>query len=412
MLCLLLLLLLLLLSLSLSLSLSLCVVVRCIWNFSLQIDVSDRMMGTLQVFTGLISFLFVAGGDTPKLPYQTRLDVFMLFSFVLVGLIMFVHGLLYYFREQGFSGEAADRLEAIERNKRRAVLAKKRAQRNVRARGDTVTSIDLAAPAENSRLPVPVPELQAPTSTSTGSDGNGVTAMSTKRVGLLAASSLVLADADAPERAGGGGGGGGGSGVEMGLQPAQSIRPSPRGAFTDAAPGPALGAVFTPDTMKLVPLAMRERDHEIKVYPAGGGGGSGGGGGDSAGGGNAGTTAVRINSSSSISQRRASASANAAAGDATAAQAAAAPLGGGRGLEEGGAQSVSASASDEPDDSLDGWELRLHDWRKFSFTDWFAALACTRKWDAFLVPTLFISYSVGCAVILGRPASDGRTASV
>ena len=44
-------------------------------------DVSDRMMGTLQVFTGLISFLFVTSADTPKLPYQTRLDLFMMFSF-------------------------------------------------------------------------------------------------------------------------------------------------------------------------------------------------------------------------------------------------------------------------------------------------------------------------------------------
>ena len=59
----------------------------CIWNFSLQIDEPDRMMGTLQVFTGLISFLFVASGDTPKLPYQTRLDVFMLFLFVLVSIL-------------------------------------------------------------------------------------------------------------------------------------------------------------------------------------------------------------------------------------------------------------------------------------------------------------------------------------
>ena len=59
----------------------------CIWNFSLQIDEPDRMMGTLQVFTGLISFLFVASGDTPKLPYQTRLDVFMPFSFVLVSIL-------------------------------------------------------------------------------------------------------------------------------------------------------------------------------------------------------------------------------------------------------------------------------------------------------------------------------------
>ena len=40
------------------------------------------MMGTLSSFAGLVTFLFVASGDVPKVPYQTRLDTFMTFSFV------------------------------------------------------------------------------------------------------------------------------------------------------------------------------------------------------------------------------------------------------------------------------------------------------------------------------------------
>jgi hypothetical protein len=74
-------------------------VFMCIWVFSLAVDEADRMMGTLQVFSGLITFLFVASADVPKVPYQTRLDSFMNFSFFIVAIIMFVHGGLYYFRE-------------------------------------------------------------------------------------------------------------------------------------------------------------------------------------------------------------------------------------------------------------------------------------------------------------------------
>lgn len=57
------------------------------------------MMGTLQIFAGLITFLFVASGDTPKVPYQTRLDLFMLWSFMNVALMLFIHGTLYWWRE-------------------------------------------------------------------------------------------------------------------------------------------------------------------------------------------------------------------------------------------------------------------------------------------------------------------------
>ena len=53
----------------------------------------------MTVFGGLVTFLFVASGDTPKVPYQTRLDVFMLFSFLNVAVMLVIHGALYYWRE-------------------------------------------------------------------------------------------------------------------------------------------------------------------------------------------------------------------------------------------------------------------------------------------------------------------------
>jgi hypothetical protein len=59
---------------------SMLLVYMCVWVFSLAVDEADRMMGTLSSFLGLVTFLFVASGDTPKVPYQTRLDVFMTFS--------------------------------------------------------------------------------------------------------------------------------------------------------------------------------------------------------------------------------------------------------------------------------------------------------------------------------------------
>ena len=64
----------------------------CIWVFSLAVDEADRMMGSLQVFAGLITFLFVASADVPKIPYQTRLDVFMNFSFFMVAVMLMIHG--------------------------------------------------------------------------------------------------------------------------------------------------------------------------------------------------------------------------------------------------------------------------------------------------------------------------------
>jgi len=78
---------------------SMLLVYMCVWVFSLAVDEADRMMGTLSSFLGLVTFLFVASGDTPKVPYQTRLDVFMNFSFICVAVMLFIHGGLYYWRE-------------------------------------------------------------------------------------------------------------------------------------------------------------------------------------------------------------------------------------------------------------------------------------------------------------------------
>ena len=98
-------------------------VYMCIWVFALAVDEADRMMGTLQVFAGLITFLFVASQDTPKVPYQTRLDLFMLFCFFVVGLIMFIHSTLYYWREADLEEAEEEKKEdqAIDEYNKRAV---------------------------------------------------------------------------------------------------------------------------------------------------------------------------------------------------------------------------------------------------------------------------------------------------
>lgn len=94
----------------------------CIWVFALAVDEADRMMGTLQIFAGLITFLFVAGGDTPKVPYQTRLDLFMLWSFFNVAVILFIHGTVYYWRECDIEDilEEREKLECEIREKHKA----------------------------------------------------------------------------------------------------------------------------------------------------------------------------------------------------------------------------------------------------------------------------------------------------
>lgn len=85
----------------------------CVFVFALAIDEADRMMGTLQTFAGLVTFLFVASGDTPKVPYQTRLDLFMLFSFFNVAFMLVVHSVLYYWRECDIEELLAEREAAM-----------------------------------------------------------------------------------------------------------------------------------------------------------------------------------------------------------------------------------------------------------------------------------------------------------
>jgi hypothetical protein len=65
--------------------------------FALEIDEPDRMMGTLSVFLGIVSFLFIASQDLPKVAYSTRIDSFMSLSFSMVFILMLVHSLNYLF---------------------------------------------------------------------------------------------------------------------------------------------------------------------------------------------------------------------------------------------------------------------------------------------------------------------------
>jgi hypothetical protein len=52
------------------------------------------------------------------------------------------------------------------------------------------------------------------------------------------------------------------------------------------------------------------------------------------------------------------------------------------------------------------WRVREHPWSEFGLGKWWSGLVLTRKWDAAMMPILAIIYSVGVAVILGRPVSS------
>jgi hypothetical protein len=66
--------------------------------FVLVAEDANRMMGTLTVFLALISFVFVAGGDLPKIPYQTRIDNFFSWSFFIVFFEMLLNAVMYMYR--------------------------------------------------------------------------------------------------------------------------------------------------------------------------------------------------------------------------------------------------------------------------------------------------------------------------
>jgi hypothetical protein len=65
--------------------------------FVLPVNEADRMSATLATFAGLITYLFVITQDSPRVPYSTRLDSFMAFSFYITAIMFFIHGFLYLF---------------------------------------------------------------------------------------------------------------------------------------------------------------------------------------------------------------------------------------------------------------------------------------------------------------------------
>lgn len=402
----------------------------CIWNFSLQIDVSDRMMGTLQVFTGLISFLFVAGGDTPKLPYQTRLDVFMLFSFCIVGLIMFIHGVLYYFREQAFEGAAAEKLEAIEKKKRKALLQKMRKQQQMRkggsggGSGGAGSSMQIITPsagaaggagsaylANSPSIPVGSQEVElgefggVASSPRAGSSGSGGAAADSPPP--LAPYHPPAALATSPSAAAAA------AGSPPGVLPSPSATGPSGSPRPTGSPRPSVGADGSKDSARAGGAGTArggngssnggatERkeinsDVEIRVLPAGPS--------------QTGTTGNLL--TSRLTAREAHARGVSVSNFVSDPASPSAGQGQGQGKvhdhASASASAAAASAAAADDEDHSGWEVRLSDWKSFSFTEWFAALACTRKWDAICVPVLFLFYTIGCAAILGRPASDGR----
>jgi len=126
------------------------------------VDEADRMMGTLSSFAGLVTFLFVASGDVPKVPYQTRLDVFMTFSFICVAVMLVLHAMLYYWREcdieeflaekhEGrFLGHGNDEREA---QQKRQSMSSNKISPNPASSAD----IELASPSASGRAYVNAP---------------------------------------------------------------------------------------------------------------------------------------------------------------------------------------------------------------------------------------------------------------
>jgi len=74
-------------------------VYMCVAIFMLVPDCPDRMMGTITVFLALVAFVFTNGENLPKVSYLTRIDSFMFWSFILVFIMMFLHAVVYFFRE-------------------------------------------------------------------------------------------------------------------------------------------------------------------------------------------------------------------------------------------------------------------------------------------------------------------------
>jgi len=78
---------------------SILLVLMSIAIYSLDVEDNNRIMGSITVFLALISFLFVAGSSIPKVAYETRLDDFMNFSFLVVFFMMITHSVNYLINE-------------------------------------------------------------------------------------------------------------------------------------------------------------------------------------------------------------------------------------------------------------------------------------------------------------------------
>jgi len=70
----------------------------CIVIFCLEVDKTDRMMGTIISFLGIITFEFIVAQSLPQVSYQTRIDIFLSWSFFLPFLCFLAHAIMYLYR--------------------------------------------------------------------------------------------------------------------------------------------------------------------------------------------------------------------------------------------------------------------------------------------------------------------------
>jgi len=82
------------------------VVYMCLFIYSIEVQETDRMMGTISCFLALVSFTFVAGQSLPKVAYQTRIDKFMDFSFLIIFLVYLTHAAMFPYRPDEDAEEA------------------------------------------------------------------------------------------------------------------------------------------------------------------------------------------------------------------------------------------------------------------------------------------------------------------
>ena len=73
--------------------------------FALNVDCSDRMMGTVTIFLAFVLFLFSNSQSLPKISYLTRLDQFLGISMIFVFATLCAHAVLYLLYEISLWGE-------------------------------------------------------------------------------------------------------------------------------------------------------------------------------------------------------------------------------------------------------------------------------------------------------------------